>query len=857
MHNPPRLESAPLRANEGHATLAGAGLFQRVVETMREGAASLGIDGTLHYCNRGLCTMLGRSVSQLRGSSLHQYLVQDRELTADLLEQAALAEHTAEAMLRRSDGSVLHARLSFAPLENPGAPLCLVVTDLSHERRHSEALAAERLARSILEQAAEAVVVCDPEGRIIRASAKAHELCGYSPMFKRFEAAFPLHFDSSTLRGRSLALDYVLSGNLIRGADARMMRPRVGGLDTLVSHLLVSAAPLRDEAGAIVGCVVSLSDITPLKRTEEKLRLAANALANTADGVVITDRAGAVVTVNKAFTDISGYRAEDVVGQRLLAYTGRRDRLPEAMWQQLGNSGRWQGEVWTRHKSGRRFPISLSVSAVCDEASGARHYVAVISDISQRKEDEQRLAYMAHHDTLTELPNRLLLQERFAEAAAGNRGRARKRPMALLYIDLDGFKAVNDSLGHAAGDTLLQAVARRFAERVREHDTVARLGGDEFAILLNGLPPHEAGAMAQALIDSLSEPFTVAGHVLYVSASIGISGYPSDGRDVDELLKNADVAMYRAKEQGRSTFRHYRPEMNARALDHLLMASHLHQALERGEFQLDYQPCIDLRSGRINSVEALLRWRHPTLGLVAPERFIPLAEETGIIRVTGDWVLRTACRQAKAWQDAGLAPIPMGVNLSARQFHRPKLVARVLDILEETGLAPEWLKLEITESCMIRSADHGGRILRELADAGVQIAIDDFGTGYSSLSYLKQFPIHYLKIDKSFISGLPHDGDDAAITDTILTMAKGLSMKVIAEGVETDAQCEFLRRRDCEEGQGFLFSRPRSGEAVQALLQQGHVHRFDAVRDASADSAPLLRRATRADRLAHHGPGRA
>jgi diguanylate cyclase (GGDEF)-like protein/PAS domain S-box-containing protein len=539
-----------------------------------------------------------------------------------------------------------------------------------------------------------------------------------------------------------------------------------------------------------------------------------------------------IVSVNPAFCAITGYRHEEILGRTpKFLQSGRHDAaFYSAMWREIEQAGHWRGEIWDRRKNGEIYPELLSISVVKDAAGTTTHYVGVCTDISSLKQYEARLQHQAHHDALTGLPNRALFQDRFRETLG--RARRHRSEAAVLVLDLDRFKNINDSLGHALGDLLLQAVAQRLTASVREVDTVARFGGDEFAVLLDTMENgQKAGHVAQKLVDALAHPFQLGGHELYISASIGIGCYPQDGTDAEVLFKNADTAMYRAKAEGRNNYQYFSAEMNARALENLQMSNHLRQALERDEFQLHYQPHVELQSGRVSGAEALIRWRHPALGMIPPAKFIPLAEETGLIEPIGEWVLKAACRQMRAWQDAGLPLQRIAVNLSARQFRHPELVRRIAGILEETRLPARHLELEVTESMVMQNPENAAAVLSELRAMGISIAVDDFGTGYSSLSYLKRFPIHFLKIDRSFVSGIPQDADDAAITKGIIALARSLNLKLIAEGVETAEQREFLKRSGCDEGQGYLFSKPVPAADIERLLRSPAAH-------ASADLAP-------------------
>ncbi|MCP5419403.1 MAG: EAL domain-containing protein [Gammaproteobacteria bacterium] len=579
----------------------------------------------------------------------------------------------------------------------------------------------------------------------------------------------------------------------------------------------------RDALGRVSAYESVLNDITEQRQAELDLRLAAGVFENTADGIIITDAQQRILFVNEAFSQVTGYDKDEVKGQTpAILRSGRHDKaFYTKMWQTVSTHGRWQGEIWNRRRDGTTYAQWLTLSTVRDDAGKIVHYLAVFTDLSQRKQDAAWLHFLSHNDSLTGLANRMCFRERLSEALSRAQ-RHEHQVLGLLLIDLDHFKTVNDSLGHPLGDSLLQAVAQRLRECVRESDLVARLGGDEFGIMLDPLNHvQDAAAPASKVLQSLADPVLVDGHELYISASVGISCYPTDGNDAETLLKNADIALYRAKEEGRNLYQFFSTEMNERANETLIISNSLRQALERNEFLLEYQPCLDLASKRITSVETLIRWKHPQLGLISPVKFIPIAEETGVIVAIGEWVLRTACAQARGWQKAGLPPLRLAINLSARQFRQPDLAQRIAEILEETGFPANALEVEITESMVMQDPRKTHQILLDLKAMGITVAIDDFGTGYSSLSYLKRFPIDYLKIDQSFVGDIPKDMDDMAITRAIVAMAKSLRLRVIAEGVETDEQHTFLSAEGCEEGQGFLFGRPQSPEDLERLLRDG------------------------------------
>jgi len=438
---------------------------------------------------------------------------------------------------------------------------------------------------------------------------------------------------------------------------------------------------------------------------------------------------------------------------------------------------------------------------------------------------KDNLEHLVHHDVLTDLPNRTLLQDRLGQAI--ELARRQDRQLAVMFMDLDQFKHINDSLGHTVGDQLLQSVAQRLVGCVRHSDTVSRQGGDEFVLLLPYIEHAEDAALtAQKLLAALVLPHRIDGHTVHIGASIGISIYPDDGRDAETLIKCADSAMYHAKGNGRNNYKFFEQSMNVRAVERQFIEGGLRRALELQEFVLHYQPKINLQSGAIVGVEALIRWQHPQRGLLSPVQFVPIAEDCGLILPIGRWVLREACRQARAWQDAGLPPIAVAINTSAPEFRAEDFLDNLRATLEASRLEPRYLELELTESVLMRDAEATGSVLHALSDLGIKLAVDDFGTGYSSLSYLRQFPIDTLKIDQSFVSRMTHNPDDAAIADAVISMAKALRLHVIAEGVETAGQVAFLLARQCDEGQGYYFGRPVAAESLAALLQAGTVHAF-------------------------------
>jgi diguanylate cyclase (GGDEF)-like protein/PAS domain S-box-containing protein len=561
-----------------------------------------------------------------------------------------------------------------------------------------------------------------------------------------------------------------------------------------------------------------------LERALRQSHLYLRAIEASANVVMLVDarRPGFPIEyVNPAFKRMRGYEASEAVGRLLFDEAEREpDQAPVAeLLQAMRERREGHATMRLRCKDGRELYAEVYVAPVLDESGEPGHYVITQYDVSTAKRYEAELEVRARYDTLTGLANRVLLQDRI-EAAIALAGSDAMVWVAAL--DLDHFKYVNDTLGHGAGDEMLKAVAARVQRAVGRADTVARTGGDEFVLVLPGRAAEsEAAATLKTVLDALSEPLLLHGQELVMTGSAGLAAWPADGHDAATLVQHAEVAMYRAKDLGRNAVQFYTPAMNARARERMALEGALRNALQHGEFELYYQPQVDLESGSVVGVEALIRWRHPILGLVRPDRFINLAEETGLIVPIGAWVLRTACRQSCAWEHAGFGPLRMAVNLSARQFAQPGLVREIARVLEETGLAPTCLEIELTESLVMEDVEGAIHTMRELKSMGVKLSIDDFGTGYSSLSYLRRFPVDVLKIDRSFVRDITSSADDAAMVAAIIELARGLRMRVIAEGVETEAQLDYLKQRGCDEVQGHVYARAAPGADVEAMLRAG------------------------------------
>lgn len=563
-------------------------------------------------------------------------------------------------------------------------------------------------------------------------------------------------------------------------------------------------------------------DITDLKKTKEELRFIAKVFENSNEGIVITDLKGNILKANKAFLRITGYSKEEVIGQnpRIIKSDKHGKEFYSKLWSSIKNKGKWENEIWNRRKNGEIYPAWLSITTIKNNQNEVTNYIGMSIDISQVKETEEQVRQLINFDPLTNIPNRTLLRDRLQQALIKADYDDQIHMVAILCIDIDNFKLINETLGHRSGDKLLTEVAARLNKSIGKGDTVARLSADEFIIVLTKLiRTITAATTAKNIIDDLSKPFVIDNKEIFITISIGISVYPFDGQDIDSIMKSGDTAMHYVKKRGKNNYQFYSQSMNKAAFDRLELETSLRKALDKGEFLLNYQPKLNLKTGKITGMEALIRWSHPVLGMVSPVKFIPLAEEIGLIVEIGDWVLEQACKDTQMLIEKGLPPVSVSVNLSGKQFKQKRIIRSINEKLEISGLDPKYLDLEITETAIMGSAKYMVTKLYEIKDMGISLSIDDFGTGYSSLSYLKYFPIDTLKIDRSFIKDCITDMDNAEISKVIITLSHSLGLNVVAEGVETKEQLNFLKKYQCDQIQGYLISKPVSIHEIEKLIQ--------------------------------------
>ncbi len=676
--------------------------------------------------------------------------------------------------------------------------------------------------RKLFDQSADAMLIID-DGRFVDFNDATLKMLGYSCRQELFSTHPSQLSPPNQPDGRSSfeKADEMIAIAFEKGSHRfEWIHRRADGSDFPVEVLLT---PVPYENRMLLNVV--WRDITQRKKAEEALRLAKYVTDNTSEGVIVCDTTPKIIEINPAYSEIMGYSRDEILGQNPgFTNSGRHDKsFFSDMWREITSTGKWEGEIWDRRKNGEVFPKFLRINAVYNDLNKPIYYVGVFSDITRIKEAEDKLSELAFSDPLTKLPNRALFHERLEQEILGCE--RRKSKIAVLFLDLDRFKDINDTLGHASGDSLLIAVAKQIRSSVRAVDTVARMGGDEFTVIISDVKDESVVAdIANHIIKSVNKVVNVEGKEIIARASVGISYYPKDGENVDDLMRHADMAMYKAKENGGDSFSFYSEEMNIESARRLLLESEMRHGIENKHFIPYFQPIMDLDSGTIVGMEALARWDHPGNGIVLPGEFIPLAEDNGYIIPIGREVLRESCRQARQWQLSSSIPLKVSVNLSGRQIKSLDLRKDIETSLYESGLSPDCLTLEITESMMMGNVDAAIKLFGDLRNAGLKIAIDDFGTGYSSLSQLKRFPVNSLKIDQSFVRDIQADNSSRTIIQTIISMANSMGLEVVAEGVETHEQLDFLKNQGCRYVQGFYFSRPMPGDIFEKTINQEAFH---------------------------------
>jgi diguanylate cyclase (GGDEF)-like protein/PAS domain S-box-containing protein len=773
----------------------------RILEVNEKASDMLG------YSQDELCSMMAWEVATVIKNESNW-----RRIQADLKIQGSMLN--IPSLHRRRDGSLIPVEVNMKYLRHEDNDYSLAVArDMTDVKRQEEKLL---LLREALEATPNSIAITDISGVIQWTNPAFNQLTGYSS-----HDINGLSFDDiiETDQQDKTVLSEIWRAMASKDSWRGEISSTHKGGNRIQADFTLT--PVIDNKEEVTHYIAVIEDITERHKQLTRLRLYATLFENTHEGVVVTDDDGYICMVNQAFTKLTGYTELETLGKRPnMLQSGKHDSdFYKNLWGELQSVGHWQGEIWNRRKNGEIFPELLNISSVYDDQNKLKYYVGVFSDISQLKQTEAELEYLAHHDPLTRLANRRLLM---SQLEYGLKAAHRKQErLALLIMDLDRFKDINDSYGHLIGDELLQLVASRLSHRLRESDLVARLGGDEFAVLMQGIShPEDAAMLASDIIQTLNEPSQLQdGLELQVGTSIGISLYPEHSTTAETLLQHADTALYQAKKEGRGRFCYFSEELTHAARQRIEIHNNLRHALAEDRLSVFYQPQIEFVSGNIVGAEALLRWRDPEFGAISPEQFIPVAEETGLISRIGEWVIGEVCHQGKKWLDQGYPPLSLAVNLSVHQLRQGDFVEKVRYIVDETGYPAGQLSFEVTESAIMERETEALEVMNQLRRMGLHLSIDDFGTGYSSLAHLQRMPLDELKIDKTFIDEIPHKREDMEITSTIIAMAKNLGLIVLAEGVETDAQYKFLQQQGCDFYQGYLSSPPIDTDAFTKLLE--------------------------------------
>jgi diguanylate cyclase (GGDEF)-like protein/PAS domain S-box-containing protein len=788
---------------------------KEIINTMADVLFVCDRDGRIRFANQSAESLLGFQMDDFSGLPIEALLAVKSDGISDTLNRRSI--RSAEYVFKTKGGAAVDLTLSIAPVMHQGeaAGAVIIGRDMRERKRaEREVRRAVTLLQSTLDSTADGILVVGEEGKILTFN-------------QRFVDMWRIPEDIVASGQDELAIQFVLDqlddpNEFLRAVKTLYEQPEAESFDLLEfkdGRRFERYSIGRRIEGVAAVRVWSFRDVTARFATEAAMReseLRYRLLfEQNAAGVCVTDLRGEIVDCNTTFAQLVGFNRAELTGRNiadLYERTAERDELMQLLLDAQTLNG---VEIEMRRVDGARVWVLQNLALVGTGPAAMVH--ATVVDISDRKRAEEQIEFHAYHDVLTHLPNRRLFTDRLALSIT--RARRSGKSLAVMFIDLDHFKTINDTLGHTAGDELLLEMSHRLTDCVREDDTVARLGGDEFTMILSELrQPEDAVGVAQKILDAVQQPMTVAGMTIELSASIGIALYPVDGIDVETLLRNADSAMYRAKESGRNNYQLCTDEMKTRALQRLSLETRLRRAIQNEQLLLLYQPIVSLATGHVIGAEALVRWLDPERGLIEPGDFIPIAEESRLIIPLGEWVLRAACRQARAWHDAGLGSMRVSVNLSARQFQQQDLAEMVRRAIADAGVDPTSIELEITETTAMQNAEMTIDVLRALCDIGVSISIDDFGTGYSSLGYLKRFPLNGVKIDRTFVSGVDSSEGDAAIVAAVVAIARSMHLRVIAEGVETEEQLSFLRRRGCDEAQGFYFSKPVNAETLTRAL---------------------------------------
>ena len=769
------------------------------------------------YCSNELYTILGITNTNFNNGFdgiLHFVHTDDKQLVSDTLKQTIESQtpFLVEFRIIQPQGHQVIVKSQGKAILNENDEITHITGILQDITETDKTFKQLHLLAAALEASADSIVITDIHGSIVWANPAMIRLSGYS--YSELIGATPnlWHSLSQTNKTIENLWQTILLGKTWHG---ELLNQKKNGEEYFEEQTITS---VLDEHGEISHFVSIKRDITARRESDTKNLQAAQVFEHSTEGILICDHQNNIIRINPAFSAITGYSEKEIIGKKPNILRSRKhdENFYSEMWSSIEEKGVWQGEIWNRRKNGETYPEFLTISSLKDENENIEEYIAIFADLTDRKQSEEHIHRLAFYDNLTNLPNRLLSTQVLQKTLKERKNN--EDPVGIINIDIDRFFNINETMGHDAGDQLLQIIARRIIRCTDNIDKTARISSDEFTIICpNITSPNQLAKKSQRILNSIAEPIMLNKQEVFITASIGIAIAPEDGDNDAVLFRNAESARKHAKKEGNS-FQFFNDEVNTQGFEQLVMKSSLRRALERNEFQLYYQPQIDIETGKIVGAESLIRWMHPDLGLVSPNKFIPILEETGLITEVGKWVIERACQQNKEWQEKGLNPIQIAINLSPRQFRQKNLISIIQSTLNETGLDAKWLELEVTESSIMDNPEEVAVTLQSLNNLGIKIAIDDFGTGYSSLNYLKTFPIDVLKIDRSFIRDITFDKDDEIIVKTIIAMGHNLGLKIIAEGVEEQEQLDIIKQYNCEWYQGYFCSKPIPAEEFQLLL---------------------------------------
>ena len=792
-------------------------IYKTIFENSPSGIIYFNTDGLIIDANSAVVKILGTSKKELIGFNILK-----RVTNQNLLKSIKLSLQNQEALYKGPYTSVLSGKklyldIFLKPLVNDKNEIDFIVIFIDDKTQEFEInknlVKAKNEWKSIIDNMVNIFIQTDKDGNIIKASPSVKDVMGYeqNEIIGKNTMEFWIDKESS----KKARENFIKEKQPLKKVVAKFKHKN--GQDIFLEFYIT---PRFDEKGNYVGSDNIARDITEQLKSQKALEVYENVIKNTSEGIMITDKNNHIVFTNKAFFDITQYEEKDVLGKNpsILKSGVHTKKFYKNMWESIINSGKWKGEIWNKHKDDGIYPELLSINTLKNKNGEIENYIAIFTDISEIKKSEAKMRSMAMHDSLTGLPNRTMMSSMMSHSIKS--AKRQHELMAIMFIDLDNFKTINDNYGHKEGDNVLIETAKRLKDVLREEDIVYRFGGDEFIVTLEHIKNSEDIAkIAQKLNQSLQIPYQTNDYTFYISCSIGIAIYPNDASSVDELIKNADAAMYQAKNKGKNRYSFYSHELGKQIQEELHIENLLRKSVENSEFEIYYQPKIDTKTLRITGLEALLRWNSKEKGVLSPAKFIPIAEKTGLIIPLGNWVLLQACKQIKKWHDNKLYTGNISVNISGVQLDNKNFVNSIKHVLKESGLSPYYLDLEVTESVLMNDLKHWSNTLDEIRDIGIDISIDDFGTGYSSLSYLRELPVDELKIDKSFIDDIPGDKDACAIVKSIISLAKTLSYKTVAEGVEKKEQQKYLVENGCDIIQGYYYSKPLSATDMEDFLK--------------------------------------